>query len=245
MDGLDAASRITALGVKTPIIALTANVMISDLELYKISGMYETLSKPFKSLDLWKCLARYLTVIRYDSIDKKHQAEEDAKTLELLRINFVKSNKTTYDNIISAINNDDLKAGHRLLHSLKSNAGQIGETRLQSITIDAERKLLDGQNLLEDNIINDLNIELKNVIDKLSPLLNKKTKEIPKITDTVKIRELFDKLEPLLKNKNTQCMTFLDELRAVQGTEELITQMENYNYKQAYVLLNNIKNNYV
>jgi len=242
MDGLDAASRITALGVKTPIVALTANVMTNDLELYRISGMYDTLSKPFTSLGLWKCLARYLPVEGYSKIDKRHRKEEEAKSLELIKTNFVKSNQNTYRDIIIAIDNDDIKLAHRLVHSLKSNAGQIGEARLQSVAMETEKVLLSEENHLDDKLKHELETELKLVLDKLEPLRHKqKTIKTPETVEVDKILELFDKLEPLLKNSDTECMKLLDELYAVPGTGELVKQIEDYEYKRALASLKRIK----
>jgi len=60
MDGIEAATRIIGLNTGTPIVAMTANVMVSDLELYKQTGMPDCLGKPFTSQDLWKILLKYL-----------------------------------------------------------------------------------------------------------------------------------------------------------------------------------------
>ncbi|MDR3012750.1 MAG: response regulator [Chitinispirillales bacterium] len=59
MNGLEAAAKIIELGVPTPIVALTANIMSSDLELYGQSGMAGHLGKPFTSQELWRCLMKY------------------------------------------------------------------------------------------------------------------------------------------------------------------------------------------
>jgi len=56
MSGLEAATEMLNMGVKTPIIALTANVMPHDIEHYKEIGMSDHLGKPFTSQELWKCL---------------------------------------------------------------------------------------------------------------------------------------------------------------------------------------------
>jgi len=39
MDGLEAAANIAALGTDTPIVAMTANIMASDLENYRKHGL--------------------------------------------------------------------------------------------------------------------------------------------------------------------------------------------------------------
>ena len=60
MGGIEAAEAIAKLNISTPIIALTANVMAADREIYLNHGMADYLSKPFVAQDLWDCLLRYL-----------------------------------------------------------------------------------------------------------------------------------------------------------------------------------------
>jgi len=62
MDGLSAASEISAMGVKTPIVALTANVMPSDLSHYRECGMSDCIGKPFVAQELWRCLLKFIPV---------------------------------------------------------------------------------------------------------------------------------------------------------------------------------------
>ncbi|MDR2578437.1 MAG: transporter substrate-binding domain-containing protein, partial [Chitinispirillales bacterium] len=61
MDGIEAAAQITALNTGTPIVAMTANVMISEMENYRKHGMPGFLGKPFTSQELWRVLLKYLT----------------------------------------------------------------------------------------------------------------------------------------------------------------------------------------
>jgi signal transduction histidine kinase/CheY-like chemotaxis protein len=60
MDGLEAATLISELKTDTPIIAMTANVMSHDRELYEKSGMIDSVTKPFKTHELMACLTKYL-----------------------------------------------------------------------------------------------------------------------------------------------------------------------------------------
>ena len=64
MDGLEAAKRIVALNVGTPIITMTANIMTTDKEIYSQHGMIDCIGKPFTSQELWGCLLKHLTPIR-------------------------------------------------------------------------------------------------------------------------------------------------------------------------------------
>jgi signal transduction histidine kinase/CheY-like chemotaxis protein len=60
MDGLEASSEIKRLGCPSPIIALTANVLTRDTDIYYRYGIVDHLGKPFTTRELWDCLARYL-----------------------------------------------------------------------------------------------------------------------------------------------------------------------------------------
>lgn len=61
MDGLTATKNIRESGCKTPIIALTANVIKNDIDTYLTSGMNDYLPKPVNFEKLMNVLERYLT----------------------------------------------------------------------------------------------------------------------------------------------------------------------------------------
>jgi len=233
MDGLEAATIISSLGVKTPIIALTANIMSNDTEQYKLSGMVDTLGKPFTTNELWTCLLGFLPVEYYSVISKKHKTEEDMKIKQKLRINFVKDNQDTYSKFLTALESKDIKTAHRIAHSLKSNAAQIDAMRLRSASATVEKALSKGNYVTEENI-SKMKAELEKLLDELACLTNEdESKDTQKLTDKTEISILFEKLEPLLKNKSTNCLDFLEELKKIPGTEELIYQIEEFNFKLA------------
>jgi CheY-like chemotaxis protein len=60
MDGLEASALITELKTGSPIVALTANVMSHDKDLYEKAGMTDSVTKPFKTQELIGCLGKYL-----------------------------------------------------------------------------------------------------------------------------------------------------------------------------------------
>jgi CheY-like chemotaxis protein len=60
MDGLEASALISELNTGTPIIAMTANVMSHDKDVYAKSGMTDSVTKPFKTQELLACLTKYL-----------------------------------------------------------------------------------------------------------------------------------------------------------------------------------------
>jgi len=61
MDGLEASMHITEMNIGVPIVAMTANVIYNDKEIYKKNGMNDCVGKPFTSQELWRCLMKYLT----------------------------------------------------------------------------------------------------------------------------------------------------------------------------------------
>ena len=61
MDGLEASARIMEIDAGVPIVALTANIIYNDKEIYKKNGMNECVGKPFTSQELWRCLMKYFT----------------------------------------------------------------------------------------------------------------------------------------------------------------------------------------
>jgi len=103
MDGLEAAAKIMELNTGVPVVAMTANIMFNDREIYKKSGMNDCVGKPFTSQELWRCLMRYLTP---KSVEKEHkymQIEADMEFQKSLQAVFVKTNENKYSEIIEAL----------------------------------------------------------------------------------------------------------------------------------------------
>jgi len=251
MDGLDAASNIARMKVKTPIVALTANVMSNDLKLYKVCGMSDCLGKPFTAQELWRCLGKFIPVVNYSSVDKHTHSAEENETLKKLRVNFVKENQNIYTDIIRAIEKKDRKLAHRLVHTLKSNAGQIGKKRLQLAAADAEAMFVDDQKPINTDLIYELESELKSVLDELMPVYIMAMEEnakrpINKNIDVEKVRITINKLEPLLKNKDTECLNLIDDIYSAlpvlgEGVNDLVRQIEDYDFKLALTTLEKLK----
>ncbi|MCL2702400.1 MAG: response regulator [Defluviitaleaceae bacterium] len=242
MDGLKAVSKIIELDVKTPIVALTANVMPSDLELYKISGMSDTVSKPFTTHELWSCLAKYLPVVSYTAVDAGKQSEEDEKLLRQLKLNFAQDNQTAFTDILTSVAKGDIKTAHRLAHTLKGCAGQIGEKPLQQAAAAVEGVLKDGSYRIGEELLDVFESELKAVLERLAPLLlEAAAKSAGKIGDAAKVREILDKLEPLLLNKNPEVEDLLDDIRTIPGAEDLVYHIERFKFRQAIEELVNVK----
>ena len=253
MDGMEAASKILAMNTGTPIVAMTANVMISELDKYKKHGMPDCLGKPFTSQELWHILLKYLKPISSEQINAggtigEHEEHEELQ--KKLRINFLKENlcddnQTILTRITDAVAAGDTKLAHRLAHSLKGNAALIGKTALRNAAADVEALLIDGIDSIWENKINNLKTELMPVLEELkslydAPSIVESAQQMP-VLDSKQTFELFTKLEPMLKNNNTDCVDLLEKLRCVPGTQELIRQIEDFDFKSAVCTLVELK----
>ncbi|MCL2264799.1 MAG: ATP-binding protein [Treponema sp.] len=243
MDGLEASSKIAEMGVKTPIVATTANVMSNDIALYKTSGMSDYLGKPFTAQELWKCLLKYIPAESFYSLDKAQQDADDEKLLEQLKINFIKSNQTKYAEIINAVNSGDNKLAVRLVHTLKSNAGQIGKTKLQKTAAVMEDDLRNEKAVSEEKL-QILKLDIKTVLDELTPLLSDVNKKSAKTVAAEDIPVLLEKLEILLKDNDTECQKLLDDISALPNTEYLSNLIEDFEFQKALEALDLLKAEY-
>ncbi|MCL2010967.1 MAG: ATP-binding protein [Synergistaceae bacterium] len=244
MDGLDATRAIMRLGSKTPIVAMTANVMTHDRDFYKTSGMSDCVGKPFTSQELWHCLLKYLTPgspqIINEKIENRPTMTDEKLYLEL-RTDFVKGNQTKFAEITRAVDEGDIKLAHRLAHTLKSNAELIGKSGLKEAAAVVEHMLKDGSNLASEEHMNALEAELNAALKELAPLLYGIAAPPSPAFDEGKAREIAELLEPLLKGGNTECLAFVDSLRAMPGSEELIQHMDDFNFASAIAALAELK----
>ncbi|MCL2188493.1 MAG: response regulator [Defluviitaleaceae bacterium] len=242
MDGLKAVAKILEFDIKTPIVALTANVMPSDLDLYKISGMSDALGKPYTTQELWNCLIQHLKVDSYSALDKEKQKADEEKLLGQLKINFVKDYQDAYNTLIASIEKGDIKSAHRLAHTLKGLSGQIGEKELQAASLAVETKLKNNQYRMDETELATFKEALDNTINKLLPLLDEfNARDTIKLTDKTEIQAIITKLEPLLLNRNPDCEEMLDEVRTIPNVEMLVSLIERFKFNQALEELAHVK----
>jgi CheY-like chemotaxis protein len=245
MDGLEASAKILEMNTGTPIIAMTANATPADRKRYAAHGMPDCINKPFTSQELWRCLLKYLTPVNTETAAKSKTAEADEKLKHRLIQNFISENQNKYDEIVSAVNAGDIKLADRLAHSLKSNAGYLGKTGLQKAALDVENLLKDENNSAAPDKLNTLKAELDAVLKELAASAAAKKPggaAAPRVSiDAEGKQALINKLEPLLEGGNPECLSLIDGLLAMPGSEELIEQMERFNFDAALEVLAKLK----
>ncbi|MCL2044566.1 MAG: ATP-binding protein [Treponema sp.] len=239
MDGMEAAAKIKALNTGSPIVAMTANVMVSELEKYKKAGMPDCLGKPFTSQELWHILLHYLAPVGSNIIDEEEDNDELQKKLQL---NFFRNNQNIHNQITEAVAAGDTKLAHRLAHSLKGNAGMIGKTALRNAAADVENLLKDGIASVWENKMNILKAELLSVLTELEQIFDESPvhREF-KDLNAGEVLALFEKLQPMLENINPECIAMLDDIRVIPGSQDLVRQIENYDFEAAARTLSDLK----
>jgi len=234
MSGLEAAEKILALGLGIPIIAMTANIMPDDIEAYKEIGMNDCIGKPFTSQELWHCLVNYFNPVSWQTEDKTQGEQDDNELRQKLIRKFVENYRGVFGDITNAINAGDINLAHRIAHNLKSNAGQLDKVLLQQAAEEVENSLKNGKNLTILRQMNALENELNEVIKELAPMAYEQPTPSPaELMDAIAARKLLEDLEPMLNDSDLECMSFINELRLIPGSEELIRQIENFEFKLA------------
>ena len=249
MDGMEAASKIIEMNTGSPIVAMTANIMASELVKYKNNGMPDCLAKPFTSQELLNILLKYIKPSDNKPLGvSMNEHMENEKLQKKLKINFLKENlneenRTVHTQIIEAVAAGDTKLAHRLVHSLKGNAGLIGKTVLKNAAAEVEALLKDGiTSVVLESKINILGTELSLVLEELKPMLNESEfVDQENSIDIVKVLALFEKLEPMLEQINPESVSLLDDIRTISGAEELVQQIENYEFELAAKTLAELK----
>ncbi|MCL2577763.1 MAG: transporter substrate-binding domain-containing protein [Defluviitaleaceae bacterium] len=248
MDGNEAASKIAALNTGIPIVALTANVMVSETETYKKNGMLDCLGKPFTTQELWRILLKYLKPFNGDNRINKNESFED-ELYKKLQISFITNNKNLLSEIKEALAANNITIAHRLMHNLKSNAGYLGITDLQEVAAEIESLLKNELLPIPKTLMTLLESKLTSLLAELMPLINEadeppQENNAPVISaDSEKTQKLFSLLKILLENRSADCLSLLPELRAVPGTETLVHYIERYRFRLAAEALEELTGN--
>ena len=153
MDGIEAAKRIRALGYEEPIVALTANAISGQADIFLKSGFDDFISKPIDIRQLNLILNRLirdkqppevLEAARRENaetLENEESFDEYMKSPEFLVLvykDLVASYSNCVHDIKKAITEGDFKTAHFLTHSIKGIAGLMGESELEGVCAEAE-----------------------------------------------------------------------------------------------------------
>ncbi|MDR2739598.1 MAG: response regulator [Treponema sp.] len=275
MDGVEAAKRIRAMDgerYKTlPIIALSANAVTGAGETFLNAGMNDFISKPIDPNALNRALLKWLPEDKVTVKQKPADHHSTAAPKGVMVLNkfqglektlgdedFYKQILTTFRNehaldakkLQNATGMGDRRLAHRIAHTLKSSAAQIGAEIVSQAAAQIEKALEDGGPGCLPEDFQELEISLKDAITELEALLCTGTSEAP--ARKASPREgpaaagqalaLAETLIPLLEKANTGSLRYVNEIRELfpplEGkTESLISEIEDFEFKPALEIL--------
>jgi signal transduction histidine kinase/CheY-like chemotaxis protein len=144
MDGKEAMKSMLQLGVNTPVYALTANVMPSDIKEYAAIGFSGALSKPLELENLYSVLSQHLSVC-----DNKNKNESQGTELFIpdpkLRSLFYTELAMQHTEITENIYNLDYDKLIKAVHIIKGSAGSFGYDDLTYLAADSLQLLRQKQ----------------------------------------------------------------------------------------------------
>ena len=130
MDGLTAMRTLQKMAIKVPVVALTANAMKNDQELYRSAGFSDFLAKPIEPEQLYRVLDRFLThavpVADEALTPIISRVQDDDPGIMAVVQRFVDKLPSYFDNLTQAIERHDWTAIREIVHDLKGSGGTMG-----------------------------------------------------------------------------------------------------------------------
>jgi signal transduction histidine kinase/CheY-like chemotaxis protein len=148
MDGKEAMKSLLQLGVSTPVYAMTANVMPSDIQEYEAIGFTGALSKPLELENLYSVLTQHLSVC----VDQNNIGPQVAQLLNQepkFKLLFYKELAKQHTQIIKHIHNHDYAGLIKATHIIKGSAQNFGYDELthlaaQSLLLLRQKQYIQG-----------------------------------------------------------------------------------------------------
>jgi PAS domain S-box-containing protein len=120
-------------GPRTPVVALTANVLPEDRQRCFEAGMDEFLAKPVRIEDLARVLADRLRAPLNPEAVERFRALVGEKAFAEVLLEFLRSARDLVGAIAEADRADDTEALKRAAHTLKGASGSIGADALEAL----------------------------------------------------------------------------------------------------------------
>lgn len=263
MDGYDATREIRKDPVyaELPIIAMTANALLSDQEKCLQSGMNDHVAKPIDTNQLFQKIVYWINreqvIIQKEAKVGTIDVEAGLSRLgrnkklyfKLLRL-FCKNHKHAVKEIRHALDNGDLKEAEMMVHIIKGEAGNLSvqEVYLKASALEAEfmvNRFDDVELMLEQ-----LKQALEQTFTSIS-LMEKDIEDIqsssPSGADISLLKPILYKLEKLLQDNNMDALECVEEIEIevknfafAEKISELKDYVDQYDFEDALGILNEI-----
>jgi len=147
MDGISATRTIRGLGIETPIVALTANVMKEDKDNCKHAGFDGFCGKPIIMVEFLTMLRQHLRPVAPQSAELNTALSDlradpfgDIDIQDLIDI-YVNSLPATLNDVIRAHATHDYDAMKFIVHNMRGTGGGLGFTEMAEIAGTIQREI--------------------------------------------------------------------------------------------------------
>ena len=259
IDGMEATRRIREKGYTNPIVALTANALIGQAEVFLQNGFDGFISKPIDTSRLNTILNKFIRDKQPQSIIEaarqnsarfnpektnkiemweyfsdpegiRHTQSEFAKSL---RSEFSRSQKDIVVNIKQALDSSDMATGRRFAHNFKGLARTIGEGGLA-----------DAASIIEDLLAKeDAGEYLQQHLNELEKLMAEFLENMPvsENNSNNRVKEILANVEKALHQDSTESLDIAEELAEIPQAAVLLKQLENFEFEAALKTLSTLK----
>jgi CheY-like chemotaxis protein len=225
MDGVVTVRRLREMGYIAPVVVFTANAIVGKEDEFLADGFNDFLSKPIQSKQLDVILNKFINVKNTESV------KNFTIDTELFQ-EFKKSTKTIITDLNNALKKNDYNEAVLLMHTLKSLAGLVGETTLMNLSNQAEAAF--RKKTHSADIADTIKTELEKTTARINVKLNNSPSVVlPPVPSKKEIKKIFTTAEKLLKNNDAEIINMIPSLASIPGTENLINEIEAYNFTLA------------
>ena len=245
MDGLEASKEIRKLGIRIPIIAMTAHAMKGDRERCLEAGMNDYVSKPIDRVELFSALKKWLPESsrnwKLETGNSKLETQVDSSASQFpvlpginipdalrrtgiawdvfqrLLHDVIKDQKMTLALLGQAVKEGNRKEIRRLAHSMVGASGNVSAYELQKAAKALEHAANDDDEALSD-LLESVEKEFTVVSVSVSSLekIGKDEKDKQKKIGPANMNELYDTLKRL-----EECLNDLDPF----GSSDIIERI--------------------
>jgi|GEM_PF-2321740 len=192
MDGQSASKKLRELGIKTPIVAVSADVSAKNREMNTLSGISDYLSKPFKRQELWDCLRKYLILegnktdsgitentaakgCDNDILNYSLGVENSAGSEDMYRdflAEFYENQRNGYTQLENALKMKKYDLVGEIIHKEMGSAAVLGAGRLLAVLTDLHRALEESEPSRLDELTEVYGKELNSVLEHIKAMFN-------------------------------------------------------------------------
>jgi len=250
---------------KLPIIAMTADAMVSVKEECLNAGMNDFISKPINPHSMLQTIEKWLgreavtdgAALPADNKASEIQAMEgidiqdglsrlggNRELYHDLLFQFLGNQTDFVKEVQTKFSSGDYEGGRRMVHSLKGVSGNLGMVQLHDLCVKLEKNIQTGSSIDFIKPFKPLSAELEKILESIRKNTPQKRTVLRELIPSKMITELAI-LEGLLTDHDPESIKVLDEIGMIKGLEKPILKLKKalaaYDFDEGHKLLAQLK----